>query len=97
MTPEQSSRSLPPDQNKIEEGDKGTQSNVDLYEVAELIYAAKVESLKEIGELRRAAEITSEEELDDHFDELARVYRQVCLELGLAWPPPPINDEEASQ
>ena len=74
-----------------------TLAEIDLYEVAEFIYAAKVEYLREIGELRRPAEITSEEELDDHFDELARVYRQVCLEMGLAWPPPPINADERSE
>lgn len=62
------------------------------YEVAEAIYQAKVDHLKQIGELRRVTDITSEEEQDDHFDELSRLFRQTCLSLGLAWPPPVIDD-----
>jgi hypothetical protein len=58
------------------------------YQVAESIFMARVEQLQQRGEMRRPSEITSEWEQEDHFDDLARVYRQVCLEMGLAWPPP---------
>jgi hypothetical protein len=60
------------------------------YAVAEAIFNLRVEQLKESGLLRRVPEITCEEELDDHFDDLTRVYRQVYFELGLPWPPPVI-------
>lgn len=69
-------------------------NQVDLtpYQVAEGIYNARVDYLKEMGELRQASDIASEEELDDHFDGLRRVYRQTCLSLGLPWPPPILDD-----
>lgn len=44
--------------------------------------------------LRRVTYIADEEELDDHFDDLTRVYKQVYLELGLSWPPPLIDGED---
>ena len=47
--------------------------------------------MKKTGHLRRPSAITDEEELDDHFDELARVYKQTRLFLGLDWSPPPID------
>jgi hypothetical protein len=69
-------------------------NQVDLtpYRVAEGIYNAKVDHLKQIGELRQVTDITSEDEQDDHFDELRRVYRQTYLSLGLSWPPPTVDD-----
>lgn len=68
-------------------------NQVDLtpYQVAEAIYNARIDHLKEIGELRKVTDITSEDEQDDHFDDLSRVYRQTCLSLGLSWPPPPLE------
>lgn len=56
---------------------------------------ARVDQLQEMGELRRASDISNEEELDDHFDDLSRLYRQVCGELGLDWPPPSIVESKA--
>ena len=53
------------------------------YAVAE----ARIESLKAAGLIRRVEEINDEWELDDHFDDLARVYRHTFRVLGLAWPP----------
>jgi hypothetical protein len=74
MSPEQSFRS---------------NSAIDLYEVAEIIYLGRIEQSKASGELRHVTDIAGEEELDDHFDDLWRLHRQVHRELGLAWPPPP--------
>ena len=54
----------------------------------------KVEELKREGIIARVEEITDEEELDDHFDDLARVYKQTFLERGISWPPPPKDDTE---
>lgn len=64
---------------------------IDPYTVALKVFNARVEHLKEIGVIRRPPQITSDEALDDHFDDLWREYRQVCWEMGLAWPPPPID------
>jgi hypothetical protein len=63
----------------------------DPYDLAEARFVAEVERLQQAGELRRASQITDEEELDDHFDDLSRLYRQTCRELGLSWPPPAID------
>ena len=63
----------------------------DPYDLAEAIFAAEVERLQQAGELRRASQIRNEEELDDHFDDLSRLYRQTCQELGLLWPPPAVD------
>jgi hypothetical protein len=60
-----------------------------LRQLADLIYDIRVEQLKTTGFLRQVEEISSQEELDDHFDDLWRVYREVYWELGLEWPPPP--------
>ena len=72
-------------------------NQVDLtpYQVAEGIYNAKVDHLKQIGKLRQVTDITSQDEQDDHFDDLSRVYRQTCLSLGLPWPPP-VTDDRSS-
>jgi hypothetical protein len=63
----------------------------DPYDLAEARFAAEVERLQQVGELRRASQITDEEELEDHFDDLSRLYRQTCREMGLSWPPPAID------
>lgn len=60
----------------------------DPYPEAMKIYEMVVEFLKQRGELRRPSEIATEEELDDHFDDLASVYKRTLLFLGLEWPPP---------
>ena len=66
---------------------------IDPYRVALNVFNLRVEYLKEIGVIRRPSQITSNEALDDHFDDLWREYRQVCRAMALAWPPPPVNDE----
>ena len=65
----------------------------DPYEIALAVYELRVAQLTQAGELRRPSQIITEEELDDHFDELSRLYRQTCLEMGLAWPPPEFDEE----
>lgn len=80
MNRERPSETLPADQSGLETPQEGTQPAIDLYEVAEFIYLARVEHLKTIGALRWESEITTEEELDDHFEALSREsgeYRQV--------------------
>lgn len=63
------------------------------YQMALEVFNERVDQLKETGEIRRITDITTDEELDDHFDDLRRIYRQVCLEMELAWPPPLINED----
>ena len=58
------------------------------YELVELIYRIRVEQLKQQGWIRRVPDIEDEWELDDHFDDLKRIYQEVYWEMGLAWPPP---------
>ena len=89
---------LPSEEQKTEEGelretlesriDEAQQVDIDLYQVAEVIYNARVEQLKQEGWIRRVEDITDEWELDDHFDDLKRIYQEVCGVMGLAWPPP---------
>lgn len=59
----------------------------DPYVVAEAEFIARLKALQEMGRLRRPSQITDEYEQDDHFDDLMRLYRQVCWEMGLDWPP----------
>ena len=66
---------------------------IDPYMVALNVFHIRVEYLKKIGEIRKPSQITSDEALDDHFDDLWREYRQVCREMELGWPPPPVNYE----
>ena len=56
-------------------------------EEAYAIAEARIESLKASGQIRRASEIQDEWEQDDHFDDLARVFRQTFGDYGLVWPP----------
>ena len=77
----------------VSDGEASDQPEIDFYEVAEFIFMSRVEQLQQQGEMSRPSQITTEEELDDHFDDLSRLYRQVCWEMDLAWPPPPIDDD----
>jgi hypothetical protein len=77
-----------------EQGDLTNPSLPAPYQAAKALFTARVEHLQQAGQMLRPSEITSEEEQDDHFDQLARLYRQTCLEMGLAWPPPVLDDEE---
>jgi len=47
-----------------------------------------VDQLQQAGKLLKPTQITSEEEQDEHFAVLTNLYRETCLEMGLAWPPP---------
>jgi hypothetical protein len=66
---------------------------IDPYEKALKILDAERERLQQAGEMLRASEIETEEELEEHFDQQSRLYRQICLEMGLAWPPPLLEAE----
>ncbi len=88
MTPEQRPTSPPTNQPEHQP----TEFNP--YQEAMVIYELVVEFLQQRGELRRATDITSEEDQDDHFDDLARVYKQTLLFLGLDWSPPAIDEAE---
>lgn len=46
------------------------------------------EALQQLGQMSRLSDLKEEEELDDYHDELNRLYRRVCNDLGLPWPPP---------
>ena len=59
----------------------------DPYQVALEVFEDRVEEMKQSGEIRRVSQITNDGELDDHFDDLVRVYGQVCREMDLDWPP----------
>ncbi len=61
---------------------------IDPYDRVEAVFNARLEQLQREGKIRRPSEITDEWEQDDHFDDLSRLYRQICLEMGLEWPPP---------
>lgn len=67
--------------------------DADPYEIAQAVYDIRVEQLKAYGLLHRESEISDEWEQDEHFDELAREYKGVCLRLGLRWPPPLVEDD----
>lgn len=66
-----------------------TPPTTDPYELAFTIGDMLLEYFQARGEIRRPSEITSEWEQDDHFEDLSRLYCQVCELMGLAWPPPP--------
>lgn len=66
---------------------------IDPYEEALKVLNAERERLQQAGEMLRASEIGTEEELEEHFDQQSRLYRQICLEMGLAWPPPLLEAE----
>ncbi len=63
-------------------------AGIDPYTIAFAASASRIEQLQQSGELRKPSEITDEYEQDDHFDDLARLYKHTCLAMGLAWPPP---------
>lgn len=60
----------------------------DPYKVAWNVVETWREALQQLGQMRRQADLTEEEEFDDYHDELNRLYRRVCHDLELPWPPP---------
>jgi hypothetical protein len=60
----------------------------DPYQAAMVIHEQVIEFLQQRGELLRPSQISSEEEQENHFDALARLYKETLLFLGLDWPPP---------
>jgi len=102
MAPEQRPGSPPPHPHETSAEDNARsvdQTEFNPYQAAMEIYELVVEFLKQQGELRRPSEITSKEEMDDHFDDLRRVYQQTIIFLGLDWPPanqdvPPVDNEK---
>ena len=78
-------------------GSRGETSGVDPYTIAEVVYGTRIDQLQKSGELRRPSEIADQEELDDHFDDLRQLYKETCLEMGLAWPPPYKKVENAPE
>jgi hypothetical protein len=95
MKPEQEPAPRPTDQanlDTVKEGDLSDSSEIDPYEAALAIYQARVEQLQQQGLVRRLSEIVDEWELENHWDDLRRLYRQTCLEMGLACPPPLHSD-----
>jgi hypothetical protein len=65
-----------------------TLPTTDPYTIAFAIGDLLLEYFQARGEMRRASEINSDEELEEHFDQLSRHYRWICRQMGLAWPPP---------
>jgi hypothetical protein len=76
---------------------RGETSGIDPYTIAEAAYGARIEQLQQSGELRKPSEITNPYDQEDHFDDLARLYKDTCLAMGLAWPPPARDDEDLQE
>lgn len=64
----------------------------DPYDLAWNLVETWREALQQLGQMSRLRDLTEEEELDDYHDELNRLYRRVCHELSLPWPPPIRNE-----
>ena len=73
------------------------QTPLELYQTVLAVYEARMDQLKAEGVLRRPSQIKSEEEFDDHCDDLSRLYRQTWGEIGGGWPPPDLSDEEQAR
>jgi len=94
MTPEQRpelSSSSHCDSRAKDNPTSGEQAEFDPYQDALKIYDMVVEFLKKMGHLRRPSQIRDEDEQDDHFDDLASVYKRTILFLGLDWLPPVLD------
>ncbi len=66
------------------ECERSDQARLDRYELAEKVFSARVERLQQEGHLLKPTQITTEEAQEDHFDVLSALYRETCLEMGLA-------------
>jgi hypothetical protein len=60
----------------------------DPYDLAWNLVETWKEALQQLGQMSRLSDLKEEEEFDDYHDELNRLYRRVCSELNLPWPPP---------
>lgn len=60
----------------------------DPYDIAWDLVETWREALQQLGQMSRPSDLKEDEELDDYHDELNRLYRQVCHDLRLPWPPP---------
>jgi hypothetical protein len=69
-------------------GSREETSGIDPYKIAEVVYGTRIDQLQKSGKLRKPSEISEQDELDDHFDDLTQLYKETCLAMGLAWPPP---------
>ncbi len=76
---------------------RGETSGIDPYKIAEAVYGACIDQLQQSGELRKPSEITNLYDQEDHFDDLACLYKHTCLAMGLAWPPPPRDAGDLSE
>lgn len=63
----------------------------DPYDIAWNLVETWQKALQELGQMSRLSDLKEDEDFDDYHDELNRLYRQVCSELRLPWPPPPRN------
>lgn len=59
----------------------------DPYEIAWNLVETWRDALQQLGQMSRLTDLKEEEDLDDYHDELNRLYRRVCHELSLPWPP----------
>lgn len=62
-------------------------NRIDRYQTAKSIWAAEIERMQQTGELQRLSEITTEEEFEEHSNALDRLYKEICVGMGLQWPP----------
>jgi hypothetical protein len=70
---------------------------MDPYTIAEAAYSTRIDQLQQSGEVRKPSEITNPYDQEDHFDDLARLYKDTCLAMGLAWPPPARGREDTPE
>ena len=98
MRPEQGREPLPDDlanPDVASEGDLPQPSGNDPYEEVFVLAQARVDQLKQAGKIRRVEDIATEFDLDNHFDDLASVFRQTCLAMQLPWPPLPFSPPDS--
>jgi hypothetical protein len=76
-------------------GSREETSGIDPYKIAEVVYGTRIDQLQQSGGLRKPPEIADQDELDNHFDDLRQLYKETCLDMGLAWPIPPREVEKA--
>lgn len=76
---------------------RGETPGIDPYTIAEAAYGARINQLQKSGALRKPSEITDQDELDNHFDDLRQLYKETCLDMGLAWPPPAKEVEDVQK